>query len=105
MRRRQVPKGARGRTATMTGSHVGQPDSVVHMQAQSIARRYARCDRQQRPLYCHTQQKLMYDSKEIAKSTGEALQRLRAIPYFVYPCPHSSHWHLTTHGHGEAVSA
>lgn len=102
--RRQVPKGARTRGRQAKGTHVGTPDPLEHMQAQSIARRYARCDRQHRPLHCHTQQKLMYDTKEIAKSTGEALQRLRKVPYFVYECPHSRHWHLTTHGHGEAVA-
>jgi len=105
MSRRQVPKGARRRGIQVKGSHVGRPDDLISMQAQSIARRYARTDRQSRPLHCQTQGKLMYDSKEIAKSTGEALQRLRAVPYFVYPCPHSVHWHLTTHGHGEPVAS
>jgi hypothetical protein len=103
--RRQVPKGARKRSPRSPGSHIGNPDTVEAMQLQSIARRYARCDRQQRPIHCHTQGKLMYDSEEIAKSTGQALQRIKGETYYAYPCPNSTHFHLTTHGHGKAVAS
>lgn len=103
--RRQVPKGARMRSLRSAGSHIGQADSVEAMQLQSIARRYARCDRQHRPIHCHNQGKLIYDSKEIAKSTGQALQRVHGSPQYVYPCPASGHFHLTTHGPGESVAS
>lgn len=102
--RRQVPKGARRRSPVGKGTHVGQPDPVDHMRLQSVARRFARCDRQQRPIHCHLQGKLMYDSREIAKSTGQALQRLARQPYFLYRCPTGNHWHLTTNSTGEAVA-
>jgi len=103
--RRQIPKGARLRSKRSPGSHIGKADSVEAMQLQSIARRFARCDRQQRPIHCQTQGKLMYDSEEIATSTGQALQRIKGEQYYVYNCPHSNHWHLTTHGHGKAVAS
>lgn len=38
----------------------------------------------------------MYDTKEIAESTGEALQRARGLTYLAYQCPRGTHWHLTT---------
>lgn len=96
--RRQMPKIARGRSLFGPGSHIGQPDDYVSMQAQSIARRYARKDRCQRPLHCGRQGKLMYDTEEIARSTGKALARVRGIPYTTYPCPGSQHFHLTSEG-------
>lgn len=102
--RRQVPKGARRRSPVGKGTHVGQPDPVDHMQLQSVARRFARCDRHQAPLHCHVQNKLMYDSREVAKSTGQALQRLARHPYYLYRCPTGNHWHLTTNATGEAVA-
>jgi hypothetical protein len=101
MRRRQVPKGARRRSPVGKGTHVGQPDDFVAMQAQSIARRFARQDRVGHPLHCYAQGKLMYDSEEIAKSTGEALQRVRGQQYTPYPCRSGSHWHLTSMFQGE----
>lgn len=101
-RRRQVPKSARGRSLTGRGSHIGQPDNFVAMQAQAIARRYARKDRAQRPLHCYVQSKLMYDTEEIAKSTGEALGRVRGLVYTVYGCRRGDHFHLTTMDQEEA---
>jgi hypothetical protein len=95
-RRRQVPKAARRRSLTGRGSHIGQPDDYVAMQAQSIARRYALKDRAQRPLHCYAQGKLMYDTEEIARSTGEALQRVRGQAYTTYPCRSGNHFHLTS---------
>jgi hypothetical protein len=97
MSRRQLPKRARSRNRlTGRGSHVGQPDDFVTMQAQSIARQYARKDRGGRPLHCHAQLKLMYDTQEVAQSTGEALERVRGMQYTTYECRHGQHFHLTT---------
>lgn len=69
----------------------------------SVARRFARTDRQLRPIHCEFARKLIYDTDEIARSVGQQLSRLAAKPHYLYPCgvrdPRlggKRHWHLTT---------
>lgn len=73
----------------------------------SVARRFARVDRQHRPVHCEFARKLIYDTDEIARSTGQQLARLAARPHYLYPCgvrdPRLGgrhHWHLTTQPNG-----
>jgi len=96
MSRRQVPKGGFRRSITGPGSHIGQADDFTTMQAQSVARRSARKDRAGRPLHCHAQLKLMYDTEEIALAAAAALQQVTGLQYTAYGCRHGNHQHLTT---------
>jgi hypothetical protein len=79
---------------------LGQPHSEFRLKVMSIARRYARSDRRGNPLYCNVFGKLMYDSKEIALSTGAAITRASGNIQYVHPCPRASHWHLTREKYG-----
>lgn len=62
----------------------------------SIARRYARCDRQLRPIYCDNQGKLTYDTEDIAIEAAEALEQAGGTPRYAYACPHGAHFHLAS---------
>lgn len=80
------------------GTMFGQPEPHVNVQAASVARRFARCDRRSNPLHCYRTRKLMYDSREIARSTGQQLERITGQAYWLYPCPPGTtkHFHLST---------
>lgn len=81
------------------------PDPFQHQQAASTARRYAVCDRRSQPVHCEATRKLMYETPEIARSTGQALQRITGKTYYFYPCPRKGkHFHLTTLARGNAVT-
>lgn len=80
------------------GMLLGQPEPPVNVRAASIARRYARQDRRSNPIYCQRNRRLIYDQREVAKSTGQQLERITGRAYWIYPCPPSTtkHYHLTT---------
>jgi hypothetical protein len=84
---------------------MGSPKPDHSAALMSVARRFARCDRQLRPIHCEFAKKLIYDSDEIARSTGQQLARLAGRPHFLYRCKShdprgGNHWHLTTQPHG-----
>jgi hypothetical protein len=58
------------------GTLLGQPEPPVNVRAASIARRYARQDRRSNPIYCQRNRRLIYDQREVAKSTGQQLERI-----------------------------
>lgn len=72
------------------------PREDYSLQLMSTARRYARADRRGNPIHCDHARKLMYETDEIARSTGQQLARLSGLDHFLYRCPAGSHWHLTT---------
>lgn len=88
----------RRRGPNTRASMLGQPEPPVSVRAASIARRYARCDRRYNPIYCDRNRKLMYDQREVAKSTGQQLECITGQAYWIYPCPPGTtkHYHLTT---------
>lgn len=77
-------------------AHFGKARDDDTLQLMSTARKFARADRRGNPIHCEFAGKLMYESQEIARSTGQALARLAGKAHFLYPCPRGSHWHLTT---------
>jgi hypothetical protein len=80
---------------------LGAPKPDHSLQLMSTARRFARQDRCGRPIHCFFAKKLIYDTNEIARSTGQQLARIAAKPHFLYLCKShdtrgGNHWHLTT---------
>lgn len=88
----------RRRGLNTRGTLLGQPEPSRNVQAASIARRYARCDRRSNPIHCQRNRRLIYDLREVAKSTGKQLERITGRAYWIYPCPSGTtkHYHLTT---------
>lgn len=92
--RRSYRRQPRNTRATLLGA----PEPPTAARAASVARRFARCDRRSNPIYCHRTRKLIYDEREVAKSTGQQLERITGQAYWLYPCPPGTtkHYHLTT---------